>query len=278
MSVAVNLTSLNLFYRELRRMPRFNREEEQALARRWQQQEDQQAAAKLVQANLYVVAAIAREYNHFSLPQVDLIQEGSIGLMQAVKRFDPERGFRLATYASWWIKASIHEYILRSWSIVKTGSNKLHRRVFAGLRKAKDAIAAINGVGVNEVAAKYGVSADKYLETANHYLQRDVSLDAEYDSDGQPLLHKLAANTQSPEEIAVDNDRQRYIQQSLRQAVLKLDARERRIIELRHLHEEPVTLKDLAQEFGVSIERVRQIEVRAKKKLQVSMQSIMQSL
>lgn len=138
-----DMSSLSLFYRDVKRVERLSREEEVALARKWHDGQDREAAQQLVVANLYGVAAIAREYRHFGLQEADLIQEGTLGLMHAVKRFDPERGFRLMTYASWWIRAAIHDFILHSWSIVKLGTNKLQRKIFAGLQKAKNAIAAL---------------------------------------------------------------------------------------------------------------------------------------
>jgi len=155
-----DMSSLSLFYRDVKRVDRLSREDETLLARRWHDHQDREAAQELVVANLYGVTAIAREYRHFGLQEADLIQEGTLGLMHAVKRFDPERGFRLMTYASWWIRAAIHDFILHSWSIVKLGTNKLQRKIFAGLQKAKNAIAALDGDHVDEVAAEYGVSAN----------------------------------------------------------------------------------------------------------------------
>ncbi len=260
------ITSLELFYRELRRIPRLDREEEQRLARLWRDERDFYAVQQLIMSNLHVVAAIAREYRHFGLQEEDLIQEGTIGLMQAIKNFDPERGFRLATYASWWIRAAIHEHILHSWSIVKIGTNKLQRRVFAGLQKAKHAIAAIEGKNVDEVAAKFNISGDKYQSIANAFLQRDISLDADQE-DGRNMVVALPAPQGTPEDEVAEKDWRRHQQEELQSALHQLSERDRYIIEQRYLQEPPSTLKVLAEELGVSIERVRQLESRAIKKM-----------
>jgi len=260
-----DMSSLSLFYRDVKRVDRLSREDETLLARRWHDHQDREAAQELVVANLYGVAAIAREYRHFGLQEADLIQEGTLGLMHAVKRFDPERGFRLMTYASWWIRAAIHDFILHSWSIVKLGTNKLQRKIFAGLQKAKNAIAALDGDHVDEVAAEYGVSANEYQETANAYLQRDVSLDA--DAEGEAMVTALPALGATPEEQVVEANWQDHQNSQLHRAISELSDRDRQIVMQRHLSEEPVTLKELAEDFSISIERVRQLEKRAMGKL-----------
>jgi len=260
-----DMSSLSLFYRDVKRVERLSREEEMVLARRWRDEKDREAAQQLVVANLYGVAAIAREYRHFGLPESDLIQEGTLGLMHAVKRFDPDRGFRLMTYASWWIRAAIHDFILHSWSIVKLGTNKLQRKVFAGLQKAKNAIAALDGHRAEEVAAEYGISSHEYQEVAGTYLQRDLSLDA--DIEGQSLITALPAPEATPEEEVVEANWQDHQQSRLYAALNQLSERDRHIVMQRHLGEEPATLKELAEELHVSIERVRQLEKRAMKRL-----------
>ncbi|WP_347239152.1 RNA polymerase factor sigma-32 [Mariprofundus sp. KV] len=266
-ATTAEMTSLALFSRDMRKVERLDREEEIRLARLWHDHEDRDAARQLVVANLSGVAAIAREYRHFGLPEMDLIQEGTMGLMHAVKRFDPDKGFRLMTYASWWVRASIHDYILSSWSIVKLGTNKLQRRVFAGLQKAKNAIAALDGGSrADEVGADYGLSGGEYQEAANAFLQRDVSLDAEYD-EGDALVHGLPSDSATPEEITMQSNWEDHRKSALYSAMNTLSDRDRLIVERRHISEEPATLKDLAEEFGVSIERVRQLEARAMKKL-----------
>lgn len=260
-----DMSSLSLFYRDVKRIERLGREEEMALARRWRDEHDREAAQQLVVANLYGVAAIAREYRHFGLPEGDLIQEGTLGLMHAVKRFDPDRGFRLMTYASWWIRAAIHDFILHSWSIVKLGTNKLQRKIFAGLQKAKNAIAALDGHKADEVAAEYGISSHEYQEMAGTYLQRDLSLDA--DVEGHALVTSLPALEATPEEEVAEANWQDHQQNRLYAALGQLSERDRHIVMQRHLCEEPATLKELAEELDVSIERVRQLEKRAMKRL-----------
>lgn len=261
-----DMSSLSLFYRDVKRVDRLSREEETALAHRWHNHQDREAAQQLVVGNLYGVAAIAREYRHFGLQEADLIQEGTLGLMHAVKRFDPDRGFRLMTYASWWIRAAIHDFILHSWSIVKLGTNKLQRKIFAGLKKAKNAIAALDGHHVDEVAAEYGISSHEYQETANAYLQRDVSLDADIEG-GEALVTALPAVGATPEELVVESNWQDHQNGQLHSALRQLSDRDRHIVMQRHLNDEPATLKDLSEELGISIERVRQLEKRAMGKL-----------
>lgn len=268
---AVEMSSLALFYRDVKRLPLLSREEEYQLATRWRNHHDREAAESLVLSHLHGVAAIAREYRHFGLPEMDLIQEGVMGLMHAVKRFDPEKGFRLMTYASWWIRAAIHDFILRSWSIVKLGTNKIQRRIFAGLQKARDAIAAMEGRHVDEVAADYGISRQDFQEVAHAFLQRDLPLDAEID--GKPVVAELAATGPTPEDQVIDDDWCTYQRGVLAIAMRELPERDRQIIEKRHLSEQPATLRELADELGVSIERVRQLEARALKRLRQTIPS-----
>ena len=267
---ALEMSSLALFQREIRRFPRLSRDEEYRLARRWRDEQDRDAAKELVCANLYAVAAIAREYRHFGLPEMDLIQEGAIGLMQAVRRFDPERGFRLMTYASWWVRAAIHDFILSSWSIVKLGTTKLQRKIFAGLQKAKNAIAAMEGHKAEEVGAEFGLSAHEYQEAATAFIQRDMSLDMGA-GEGSTLVHALPSPDATPEEIVMESNWESHQKSVLYSALNHLSERDRTIVERRHLADEPATLKKLSGELGVSIERVRQLEFRAMKKLRESL-------
>ena len=269
LSPAVDMSSLNLFYRDVRRIERLSVDEERALARRWHAARDLDAARQLVCANLYAVAGIAREYRHFGLPEGDLIQEGTLGLMHAVKRFDPERGFRLITYASWWVRAAIHDFILRSWSIVKLGTNKIQRKVFAGLKQAKATIAAMEGHGTEEVAADLGISGEQFREAAHAYLARDVSLDA--DVEGRSMVASLEADAPTPEQAVIEADWERFRHARLQESLAGLDARERQILTQRYMADEPATLKQLSEQFGVSIERVRQLEARALKRLKASL-------
>lgn len=265
-AATLEMSSMALFSRDVRKIEKLDREEEVRLARLWHDEGDREAARQLVVANLNGVAAIAREYRHFGLPEMDLIQEGTMGLMHAVKRFDPDRGFRLMTYASWWVRAAIHDFILRSWSIVKLGTNKLQRRVFAGLQKAKNAIAAFDGRKADEVGADFGINGAEYQEAANAFLQRDVSLDVELD-EGAAMVHSLPSADASPEDVVVESNWQDHQQSVLYTAMSKLADRDRIIVKRRHLAEEPATLKELSEEFGVSIERIRQLEARALKRL-----------
>jgi len=261
----LDMSSLSLFRRDVRSISRLSREEEYRLAKLWHERQDREAARTLVCANLYSVSAIAREYRHFGLPEMDLIQEGTIGLMHAVKRFDPERGFRLVTYAAWWIRAAMHDFILKSWSIVRLGTTKLQRKIFAGLRSAKESIAAMEGRGRSEVADKYGVSENTYHEAASAYLQRDVSIDA--DEEGRALVEALPAPEASPEQKVLAENWRSHQSRSLGAALTTLPEREQMIIRHRHLSETPSSLKELAADLGISIERVRQLEVRAMKRL-----------
>jgi len=262
---ALDISSLAMFKREIRSVPRMSREEEMRLARRWRDHQDREAARMLVCANLYSVAAIAREYSHFGLQEMDLIQEGTIGLMHATRRFDPDRGFRLITYASWWIRAAMHDYILKSWSIVRLGTTKLQRKIFAGLKHAKEAIAAMEGKGRDRVADSYGISESAYQETASAYLQRDISIDA--DREGQALVQALPTLDANPEEQLLQKNWQNHQNRNLHVALQSLPEREREIIKDRVMSESPASLKILAARFGVSIERVRQLEVRAIQRL-----------
>jgi len=268
---ALEMSSLALFRKEVRHFPRLSRDEEYHLACRWRDEQDRDAAKELVCSNLYAVAAIAREYRHFGLPEMDLIQEGTIGLMQAVRRFDPERGFRLMTYASWWVRAAIHDFILNSWSIVKLGTTKLQRRIFSGLQKARNAIAAMEGHDADEVGAEFGLSAHEYQDAANAFIQRDMSLDVEIEA-GASQLAALPAPDATPEEIAMQSNWEEHQKSALYSAINHLPPRDRIIVERRHLSEDPATLKDLSEEFGVSIERIRQLESRAMKKLRGSLE------
>ena len=193
-----------------------------------------------------------------------------MGLMQAVRRFDPERGFRLMTYASWWVRAAIHDFILDSWSIVKLGTTKLQRKIFAGLQKAKNSIAAMEGHKAEEVGAEFGLSAHEYQEVATAFIQRDMSLDAET-GEGAAQIAALPSPDATPEEIVMESNWEGHQRSALYSALSHLSERDRTIMERRHLADEPATLKELSMEFGVSIERIRQLESRAIKKLRESL-------
>jgi len=259
---------------EIRRFPMLEPQDEYMLAKRWREHGDRDAAHKLVTSHLRLVAKIAMGYRGYGLPISEVISEGNVGLMQAVKRFEPEKGFRLATYAMWWIKAAIQEYILRSWSLVKMGTTANQKKLFFNLRKAKSKISALEEGDlrpdqVKLIARRLGVTEQDVVDM-NRRLGGDVSLNAPIRDDGdsgewQDWLVDDEANqeTRLAENEEADNRRQ-----ALGEALSVLNDRERRIFEARRLADDPITLEELAAEFSVSRERVRQIEVRAFEKVQ----------
>jgi RNA polymerase sigma-32 factor len=267
-------SGLSRYLEEIRRFPMLEPQEEFMLAKRWREHEDRDAAHKLVTSHLRLVAKIAMGYRGYGLPISEVISEGNVGLMQAVKRFEPDKGFRLATYAMWWIKAAIQEYILRSWSLVKMGTTANQKKLFFNLRKAKSKISALDEGDlrpdqVKLIAKRLGVTEQDVVDM-NRRLGGDVSLNAPIREDGdsgewQDWLVDDSSSQESrlAEDEQVDNRRK-----ALGAALTVLNDRERRIFEARRLADDPVTLEDLAAEFGVSRERVRQIEVRAFEKVQ----------
>jgi RNA polymerase sigma-32 factor len=247
--------------------------EEYMLAKRWREHGDRDAAHKLVTSHLRLVAKIAMGYRGYGLPIGEVVSEGNVGLMQAVKRFEPEKGFRLATYAMWWIKASIQEYILRSWSLVKMGTTANQKKLFFNLRKAKSKIAAL-GEGdlrpdqVKQIATKLGVNEQDVVEM-NRRLGGDASLNTPLREDGEGEWQDwLVDDSESQERRLADSEEASNRHTALHEALEVLNPRERRIFEARRLAEDPITLEELSEEFGVSRERVRQIEVRAFEKVQ----------
>jgi RNA polymerase sigma-32 factor len=258
---------------EIRRFPMLTPAEEFMLAKRYQEYEDPQAAHRLVTSHLRLVAKIAMGYRGYGLPVGDVVSEGNIGLMQAVKRFDPDRGFRLATYAIWWIKASIQEYILRSWSLVKMGTTANQKKLFFNLRKAKSKISAL-GEGdlrpdqVASIATKLGVEEREVIEM-NRRLGGDSSLNVTMRDDGiAEWQDMLVDDTDNQEAILVRSEENANRHTALGKALEILNPRERRIFEARRLQDDPLTLEELSTEFGISRERVRQIEARAFEKVQ----------
>jgi RNA polymerase sigma-32 factor len=249
-------------------------QEEYMLAKRWREHGDREAAHRLVTSHLRLVAKIAMGYRGYGLPISEVISEGNVGLMQAVKRFEPEKGFRLATYAMWWIKASIQEYILRSWSLVKMGTTANQKKLFFNLRKAKSKISALQEGDlrpdqVQLIAKRLGVTEQDVVEM-NRRLGGDASLNAPIRDDGDAGEWQdwLADDSASQETVMAEGEELDNRRKALTSALEVLNDRERRIFEARRLADEPVTLEDLAAEFGVSRERVRQIEVRAFEKVQ----------
>jgi len=249
-------------------------QEEYMLAKSWREHGDRTAAHRLVTSHLRLVAKIAMGYRGYGLPISEVISEGNVGLMQAVKRFEPEKGFRLATYAMWWIKAAIQEYILRSWSLVKMGTTANQKKLFFNLRKAKSKISALEEGDlrpeqVQIIAKRLGVTEQDVVEM-NRRLGGDVSLNAPIREDGDSGEWQdwLVDESSSQEARLVASEESDNRRQALGEALGVLNERERRIFEARRLVDEPITLEELADEFGVSRERVRQIEVRAFEKVQ----------
>ena len=269
---------LTRYLEEIRRFPMLEPQEEYMLAKRYHEHDDRDAAHRLVTSHLRLVAKIAMGYRGYGLPIGEVISEGNVGLMQAVKRFDPERGFRLATYAMWWIKAAIQEYILRSWSLVKMGTTANQKRLFFNLRKAKSQISALEEGDlhpdqVKQIAKKLNVSEEEVV-SMNRRLSGDASLNAPIratEGESGEWMDWLADDGESPEETLAEQDELDQRRAMLTEALDVLDKRERRIFEARRLAEDPLTLEELSTEFGVSRERVRQLEVRAFEKVQKAM-------
>ncbi len=264
---------------EIRKFPMLEPQEEYMLAKRWREHDDRDAAHKLVTSHLRLVAKIAMGYRGYGLPISEVVSEGNVGLMQAVKRFEPEKGFRLATYAMWWIKASIQEYILRSWSLVKMGTTANQKKLFFNLRKAKSKISALEEGDlrpdqVKQIATSLGVTEQDVVDM-NRRLGGDASLNAPIRDDGEPGVWQdwLVDTSPNQEAIMAENEEFDHRRGALHGAMGVLNSRERRIFEARRLAEEPMTLEDLAAEFGVSRERVRQIEVRAFEKVQAAVKT-----
>ncbi len=271
--VLANEGGLSRYLDEIRKFPMLEPSEEYMLAKRWREHGDRDAAHKLVTSHLRLVAKIALGYRGYGLPISEVVSEGNVGLMQAVKRFEPERGFRLATYAMWWIKAAIQEYILRSWSLVKMGTTANQKKLFFNLRKAKGKISALDEGDlrpdqVKQIATRLGVTEQDVVDM-NRRLGGDASLNAPLREEGEGEWQDwLVDDSASQEQILVAEEEGQNRLAALRDALSVLNPRERRIFEARRLSEDPITLEELSTEFGVSRERVRQIEVRAFEKVQ----------
>ncbi len=264
---------LSRYLQEIRRFPMLEPGQEYMLAKRWREHEDSDAAHQLVTSHLRLVAKIAMGYRGYGLPISEIVSEGNVGLMQAVKRFDPDKGFRLATYAMWWIRASIQEFILRSWSLVKMGTTASQKKLFFNLRKVKGQIQALEDGDLHpdqvaEIATRLGVPADDVI-SMNRRLSGDTSLNAPLraDSDGE-WQDWLVDEAESQETRLAASEEYEIRHEYLIKAMKKLNEREKRIFEARRLSEDPLTLEELSKEFGVSRERIRQIEVRAFEKIQ----------
>ncbi len=271
---------LSRYLTEIRKFPMLTKDEEYMLAKRWREHEDSEAAHRLVTSHLRLVAKIAMGYRGYGLPIGEVISEGNVGLMQAVKKFEPDKGFRLATYAMWWIRASIQEYILRSWSLVKMGTTAAQKKLFFNLRKAKSEISALEEGDlrpeqVSAIATKLGVLDSEVISMNRRLSGPDASLNAPLRADSenewQDWLEDKDAVSQ---ETRLAEDEEKSLRMGLlEEAMTELTDRERHILTERRLKDDPTTLETLAGEYGVSRERVRQIEVRAFEKLQRAMKA-----
>ncbi|MFV0298476.1 MAG: RNA polymerase sigma factor RpoH [Hyphomicrobiaceae bacterium] len=277
-TIAGGSGGLSRYLEEIRRFPMLEPNEEYMLAKRWQEHEDSDAAEKLVTSHLRLVARIAMGYRGYGLPIGEVISEGNVGLMQAVKRFEPDKGFRLATYAMWWIRASIQEYILRSWSLVKMGTTAAQKKLFFNLRRVKGQIQALEDGDlkpeqVKQIAEQLGVPEDDVI-SMNRRMSGDAPLNAPVraDSETGEWQDWLVDDAPSQEEQLAESEELSRRRSYLSAAMSGLNDREKRIFEARRLSEDPATLEDLSAEFGVSRERIRQIEVRAFEKVQQAVQ------
>ena len=272
---------LNRYLQEIRRFPMLQPEEEFMLAKRWAEHGDSAAAQKMITSHLRLVAKIAMGYRGYGLPIGEIVSEGNVGLMQAVKKFDPDRGFRLATYAMWWIKASIQEFVLRSWSLVKMGTTANQKKLFFNLRKMKGQIQALEEGDlkpdqVKLIAKRLGVTENDVV-SMNRRLGGDASLNSQIRADSEGEWQDwLVDESENQEERLAANEETSLRHGLLGEALDKLNERERRVFEARRLQDDPATLEHLSQEFGVSRERIRQIEVKAFEKVQKAVKNAAQ--
>jgi len=273
---------LSRYMQEIRKFPMLDPDEEYMLAKRWVEEQDTQAAHKMVTSHLRLAAKIAIGYRGYGLPQAEVISEANVGLMQAVKRFDPEKGFRLATYAMWWIRASIQEYILRSWSLVKMGTTSAQKKLFFNLRKAKSRIGALEEgdlrpENVAQIANDLGVTEDEVISMNRRMSGGDASLNAMVSNDGEGAMEWQDWLEDEDADQAGDYEERNEMElrrELLFAAMSALNDRERDILTKRRLSEPVSTLEDLSAEYSVSRERIRQIEVRAFEKLQLRMREL----
>jgi RNA polymerase sigma-32 factor len=270
----VSDSNLSRYLAEIRQFPMLEQSEEFMLAKRWQEHQDTEAAHKMVTSHLRLVAKIAMGYRGYGLPMSEVISEGNVGLMQAVKRFDPDKGFRLATYAMWWIRAAIQEYILHSWSLVKIGTTAAQKKLFFNLRRVKGQLKALeegdlHPETVKEIATRLDVPESDVVDMNRRLAAPDHSLNAPVRMDGEGEWQEwLVDEGDSQETLLAESQEFGRRQKLLDRALKLLNPRERRILSERRLKDEPTTLEDLSKEFGISRERVRQIEVRAFDKVQ----------
>ena len=272
-----SLGSLDHYIQAVNRFPLLTAEQEVALGRRLRQDDDLEAARELVLSHLRLVVAVSRQYLGYGLPQADLIQEGNVGLMKAVRRFDPERGVRLVSFALHWIRAEIHEYILRNWRLVKVATTKAQRKLFFNLRRMKRTTASLTPNEAHAIAKELGVKPEEVVEMETRLSGRDITLDPQPDEEGAAAapIAWLSDHEDEPAQILERAETARNRSVGLSRALAKLDDRSRRIIEARWLREDdPATLQDLADEYGVSAERIRQIESKAMKTMKSQMAAL----
>tara|TARA_Y100001970_G_scaffold138697_1_gene170649 strand:- start:4990 stop:5841 length:852 start_codon:yes stop_codon:yes gene_type:complete len=265
--------NLAFYLQEIKKFPLLSAEEEYMLAKRYKEHGDSDAAHKLVTSHLRLVAKIAMGYRGYGLPVTDLISEGNVGIMQAVKRFDPEKGFRLATYAMWWIRAQIQEYVLHSWSLVKIGTTAAQKKLFFNLKKLKNQLASIDTgnlspENVRDIATKLDVKEAEVIDMENRLFSNDQSLNIklgnEFETEWQDII---ADNNKTQDKVLEENDELNYRRKIFQKAFKNLNDREKEILTLRKLNEEPQKLEVLSKKFNISRERVRQIEEKAIKKI-----------
>ncbi len=274
--------NLAIYLQEIKKFPILTAEEEYMLAKRYKEHGDTEAAHKLVTSHLRLVAKIAMGYRGYGLPVTDLISEGNVGIMQAVKKFDPERGFRLATYAMWWIRAQIQEYVLHSWSLVKIGTTAAQKKLFFNLKKLKNQLSSIDSGDLSpenarEIATRLNVKEGEVLDMNNRLFSGDQSLNVQVGDEGDTEWQDMLVDSnETHDNLIANKDELKYRKKIFEQAIEILNEREKEIITLRKLQDKPVKLEELSKKFNISRERVRQIEEKAFEKLQKQVLAITQ--
>ena len=274
--------NLSIYLQEIKKFPILTAEEEYMLAKRYKEHGDTEAAHKLVTSHLRLVAKIAMGYRGYGLPVTDLISEGNVGIMQAVKKFDPERGFRLATYAMWWIRAQIQEYVLHSWSLVKIGTTAAQKKLFFNLKKLKNQLSSIDSGNLSpenarEIASRLNVKEAEVLDMDNRLFSGDQSLNVQVGEEGDTEWQDMLVDSNDTQDNILENSNELSFRKKIfEQALEVLNDREKEIITLRKLKDKPVKLEELSKKFNISRERVRQIEEKAFEKLQKQVSVITQ--
>ena len=274
--------NLSIYLQEIKKFPILTAEEEYMLAKRYKEHGDTEAAHKLVTSHLRLVAKIAMGYRGYGLPVTDLISEGNVGIMQAVKKFDPERGFRLATYAMWWIRAQIQEYVLHSWSLVKIGTTAAQKKLFFNLKKLKNQLSSIDSGNLSpenarEIASRLNVKEAEVLDMDNRLFSGDQSLNVQVGEEGDTEWQDMLVDSNDTQDNILANSNELSFRKKIfEQALEVLNDREKEIITLRKLKDKPVKLEELSKKFNISRERVRQIEEKAFEKLQKQVSVIIQ--